>query len=867
MSKVVTKIVGGNLASIGLEEFVKFCMDKKSGITVALIEAELESVEASYKKSANKAEKAAALYGEIAVESVTDETSVAEQKPKEVVLVKGKSKAERIVEEKQALVNMSDEEKAAHARELRESVAKGQERAVANVKEERMLRALRGNDEHVNAVAKQVNQQIDTLVNNLRYNLGEHRVHITNIVPFTKEVEGKTIVAPDKYGRIGYVDVLFPRGYAAIKVRNVQEESWEWYDFSSFNFNQNKSRRNAKWNAPMPASGMEHNLEIGSGIMRLMIRKDKEGKAYLRLPVDFNNKTKESYDILRTSDVRWGLPNSGNNGNVEAALTAMLQYYWEQLELENVNNRNDFDASCMNCRNLQWIQIKNGVDDDIEARDKKSPVILSQSTTDESRQMGQYVKQGYCHVYEEFVDEEAVETLNRLSKEERQWYDIEVVDPKTGMARIDRRYQSQDEIVVGGKPIKTREVRASFTESRCKSCPFYHKNAFKGEHSIGHAKVEKREELLAKGSTKEEKAAIRETKQYKKPYVQTHWTSRARAGRQAFETLIATEGNKLEWVLGFPAEVAEGKHVFGIRVKGIGGVNVYFSEEFVEKNMSQADYTYLPPTEAYDKSEAHFNKLINMVFYAAFNREKMSRENYESVCELVYGDAMKQEMSDKHQKRWDTAVYWFEQSIEWAKQKLEMKNRPEFTKKFYAGIEGYIAEKGLEVSPEEVDLQALGVYEIHIEDVIGELLLRVDEGGLKDGYEGMFEDFGLERGYEDLNPEEFIRYMDDSAVSYATEALMTGGEFVIVGGVKQENFTAEVEFARDYYGVGSDDEEKDYSTEKELVAGALQIILNRQVGSFLYGVLRAEDKHSEFLNLNICEDALVYIAEQAKLID
>lgn len=843
------QIAGAKIVETTVEEFVAFCMDKKTGITVTVLDAELTKLHVEFKKSAPKAEKAALLFEKLAeeVEKAVAfvETTVAANHKEEENTVKPMSEEEALnYKNRKALENSPLLRKTSH------QIMEGEKH------------------EYVNPVGVKVDQQINEIVAGFYRRLGEHKVTILSVVPFlSTDAQGNAFSKPDQYNRIGYVDVLLPAGYASVRIRNKEEKRWDWYDFQDFNYNQLASRKAAKWNLPMPATpDHKFNLELGSGVLRLAIRKNAIGKAYVRMPVDYNEYNGQYEDIFRTSDIRWGRPNSANNGNVEAALTAGLQFYWEQLVMENPENRQDFDASCMNCRNLQWFRMKDGVTDDIESEDTKSTAILNQPNVEELAQVGSFIKQGYCTKRKFFVDEEAVKTINKLTQEERRYYDVEVFDRETGESRVEQRFQGRDEILVAGKPVKVREVRAEMTRETCRTCPFYHKNAYKGENAIGNERVAKREEMLSKAKTESEKSAIKSTPWYKNPFVQTHWSSRARAGRQMFETLMAVNGEKVEWVPGFPADVAQGKHVFGVRVAGIGGVNVYFSDAIIE-NMSQEEFFFKPSVEEFDAVEAAFNKMVGMIYFAAFNRDKMTASSFMQVTQLVYVEGKPEGITEKQSDRWDGAVYWFEQSLDWAKQREEAKNRAPFTTKFYAGIEHYIAEKGLEVSPWEIDLQARGVREIHVEDLISETLMRVEEGGLKVGYEGMFEYFGLEKGYEDLNPEEFIRFLDDTARDYVTDSLITGEEFVIVGGIKEDEYTAEVQFARDHYGVGSDDKADDFFRERKLVAGALQAILAREVNGLLYGVNRAADKVEEFMSLQVAEDVLVYIAEHAGLLN
>jgi hypothetical protein len=603
--------------------------------------------------------------------------------------------------------------------------------------------------------------------------------------------------------------------------------------------------------------GMVHNLELGSGVIRLAIREDAANEVYVRMPMDKGKEEGVFFDVFRTSNIRWGRPNSANNGNLEAGLTAALRFFWKELKMENPENRNDFDASCMNCRNMDWFGMKDGVNDDLDAENPKSTRILNQPDVETLAQHGSHITQAFCTKRKFFVDADAVEMINALTSEERRYYDVEVIDELTGEVRIEQRFQGRDEVIVAGKPVKIRDIRVESTRELCRTCPFYHKNAYKGEEQVGKEIVEAREKLASKAKSETERAAANNAR----VFVNEYWTTRARAGRQAFETLV-DKGDGAKWMVGFPAQVTDNMdHVMDVRVSGIG-VNVYFGDELMG-SMSNEDFAFIPEVETFDAKEAAFNKMVGMIYYAAFNRDRMSADKFEIVSKMVFVDGMPEGYTARHAERWDNAVNWFTQSLEWAAERLAAQSRPDFARKFFAGIEGYMAAKGLTETP---DLQKLGVKEIHIEDVLSETMFRIAEGGLLNGYEEMFEEFGLERGYEDLEPKDFIRFVDESAIEYILEGLVSGSEFVIVGGKKKYELDAEEALAQEVFGVKDRYADINITEDAELLTDTMQLMLQRQVNSLLYGVNRSADKVEAFDELNVCEEALFYIAQNAGLL-
>jgi hypothetical protein len=835
-----TLFVGGTtMITTNRKEFVAFVMDKTSGMTVADIKSELTKLSVSFPSKAKKEVLAGMLFD--ALEVLTAEVEAASAAGE--TLVAEENQTNNIEEEKE----MTNEQTV--AKELMEAQKRQNQKAMDNSRILKKEMAIRVSDHgYVNPISAKVNAQIKEMVARYFANLGEFRVEILRYVP----------VQNDRFNRVGYVDVQFPANYASLWFWNDLEKRREWYDFVEFNYNQMVGRE--KWSLPWNPAGMIHNVELGTGIIRLGVRKDANGELYVRLPMD---KMKDGgfSDVFRTSDIRWGRANSANNGNIEAALTAAIRFYAQTLKMENPENRNDFDASCMNCRNMTWFGMKDGVDDDLhiavgadEITDNpKSTRILNQPDVETLAQHGSHITQAYCTKKKFFVDAEAVEMINKLTQEERRYYDVEVIDPITGEVRIEQRFQGRDEVIVAGKAVKIRDIRVESTRETCRTCPFYHKNAYKGENQVGNEIVEAREKLAEKATTESAKSAARKAK----VYVNEYWTTRARAGRQSFETNI--DG---QWIPGFPAQVTDDMNkVYDIRVAGIG-VNVYFGDA-MNAAMSNQDLAFLPGVEEFNAVEAAFNRMVNVIYYAAFNRDKMSKSKFEDVLTLIYVQGKPEGLTERQSERWDTAVHWFEESLEWAKQREAAKNRPDFAKKFFAGIDGYMAAKGLTEAP---DLMALGVREVHIEDVLFETINRVVKGSLKDGYEKMFEDFHLEKGYEDLEPKDFIRFLDDKAMDYVLDCLADGNEYVVVGGKKDIEMDDEEKYAIEYFG--AEDQYKKVKVEEDagLVADTLQLMFQRQINGLLYGINRSEDKVDAFSELNVAEEVLYYIAEHAGLL-
>lgn len=760
---------------------------------------------------------------------------------------------------------MNKKQKAAEIKKINKAIKESQPQAKKNVEDDKFLMKLSNKSEHrVDVVSQQIKNQIEETVDKYYSNLGEFRVDILDYVP----------VENAGYNRVGYVDIQMQPGYAEVGIWMEEEKKKFWYDFCEFNYNQTVPRRDEdKWGLPWNANGMVHNLELGTGIIRLWVRKDDSGEFYVRLPMDKGRGKDEFYDIIHTSDIRWGRPNSANNGNFEAAVTAALRFYLKTLKMENPQNRYDIDPSCMKCRNMDWFGTRDGLDDDMHlsvrpAKEKgeeeafvnpKSRRILNAPDVEALRHHGTHITQAFCNKRKFFVDADAVGVVNGMNKEGRKWYTVEVIDEITGEVRLEQRYQGADEVLLGGQAKKVSKIREVLTQDVCNSCLFFHKNEHKGEHQLGKEVVEVREKRAAKAKNDQERANAYRSRVWTNDY----WATRARAGRQMFETLLDVDGKQV-WVQGFPSEVTKDMDkVLDIRVAGIG-VNVYFGDRMMSK-MANPDFAYTPAIEVFDSKKAEFEKAVSMIYYAVFHRKDMDRDKFEQVNRMVFVTGMPEGVTEDQAKRWEKAVETFKKSLQWAAERIAAATRPAFTQKFFAGMVDYMKAKGL---TEEPDLQALGVKEIHIEDVLADIIYRMGDNKLHDMDDiRMMKEFGMETGFEDHDPKDFVRYLEISGSEDVMDALVDGYEFVIVGG-REDVEKADGEDIAHQYGI------KDkfaaaveaLANDAGLVADTLQLMLQRQINGVIYGVNYAEDKAEAFLQLKItAEDVLEYIAQHTKL--
>lgn len=676
------------------EEAIAMVLDRKTGLTVADIEANLNALGVSYKKKDLKEVKASILIDAVSSQFVSspamDETSVAEEKQEEEVVM---TNEERVEKELIAMTNQKN------LRALENSkILKGNEDAFMMKKEV---------VPHVNPIVKEVRSYLKESVRRYEKNLGEIKVMVAGIEFFDK---------PMSYGRIGAMTVYVPRDYATISVWNQEEQKFEDKEFTEYDLNQFQ----------LPKSFEPY--AAGTGVLTLAIKEDNNGRLKVNLP-KVKGKNNVYYDRMKTRDVRFGLANSANNRNLEAALTAFLQVFTGEFEQGNPENRHDLEPSCTTCRYATSLQAKDGVDDDLLMEDKNSRHVLQNLGTDVIGQYGNIQPNLYCSVLRKLVDEEAVEEANRASAMEKDYF----IDEDGN-----HQWPSSNQVIIAGKPRNVSDIRKEGTKDLCLSCPFYHGNVFKGEARATKDRVEAKENGT---------------------FSTAFWTTPAMVNRQVVETLVV-EGKAKTWVTKFPGEV-EGPQAF--RVKGIG-VNVYGTNEI----MAHADPEFVAPVEAFDEFKNEIMKKINQIFYAAFNLNKLDLEQAEYVFELALKKPLDlpQDLSTK----WDRATGMLKQSLIWDEERTQNAARPDFTRHFFTS-----EQDGSEV--------------IEVADVMGEKLYRKSEDVSNyQTMEELVESDSIDRNmyinnvYNDLSASEFARYLDEGAVDIVFAVIEEGMRFHLVGG-------------------------------------------------------------------------------------
>lgn len=403
---------------------------------------------------------------------------------------------------------------------------------------------------------------------------------------------------PDQYNRIGTVTVTVPAGYMEIKVWDNVDRKFVWHEFESYNYDQMKATA--------------RRLTAGSGFLTLTITETKDGKVQVRMPKTKGKNSDVYYDVFRTKDVRFGVSHTDNNVNLQAAIMAFLQVLIGEFVQANPMNRNGYSEHCGNCRHNVYLPMHDGLAEEYENKMSSQDVI-------DTVQYGSRMPQWVCGVYGDFTDVDAIENANEAGA-----FSITQYTDNEGVVKQLRH----DEILIDGAPVKLYNIRKEGTIERCGGCAFYHKNERKPENALASEKMNAKEGQ----------------------YVSAYWTERADHSRMPIQVLVGSE-----WVTGNPGEIEEGTE---FRIKGIGGVNVYASEEV----LAIADMSFVAPVEEYNEVEAKGAKLVNIIHQAANNFDQVDEKTLDAVFGLIE-NTDKDTLSVPLQRRLDRAVERLAQTI------------------------------------------------------------------------------------------------------------------------------------------------------------------------------------------------------------
>ena len=765
------------------EDIFQFVMDKGNKVTVPMIEEALLDMVVAFKKKDAKETKASFFaralemdmdeYVPEVVAPAVDESPAADIKSEEEVIMEELNLASIV-----KAGGITEEQKAANRRMLERSGGENFNPTARNVK-------MTEEPDALHQMLAKVNAAKDQYVRNV----GEHAIIVESITFYPErkeatreEVRNRHYIRENKLKNgsimrfVGEVTVRLPEGYAQIKI-----------------WNKDKINSKGKKGAPefVDFVGVDVNLAKqrynmrkgfakGTGLVTLSIYEfvSADGTVsdvQVSLPTE-KGKDGTRYPIFQTSDVRY-------------IRTKDAAYVDEPLYVRD--NNEHFNAQVTAMVQLFINEFRQAHPDNHNGYDKTNCVHMvrfgvkdgvSDDLNTESKKNRVILEQPDVMQLASVGSEQP----NTYCMVKDEWLDLDAKRILNEAERMERgvqaldakddelRYQRHDEIVVAGKLVKRNTVVKSYIEKTCAACPFYCGNSPKSEAQVAKEKAE------APGM-----------------YVNPFYRERPKANAQAVQTLVV-KGDHAEWVTKYPYEaLEEGLDIIGVRVKG-AGMTVYASDDVLEV----MDPEYVVPVEEFDARHANVMKLVNQIFHAAFNLDTLTEEH----AEYIFNLEKPEDITESESKRWDMAIQFLAQSLVWAEEREAARNIKPFARKFFQG-------------------RVKGAVELPVDEVMGDTMYRAKTGQL-----------GWGLGYEDLNPTEFVRYLDEVAMDKVYEVIKHGTAFSIVQG------------------------EQGTKKDVELAAGALQEMLQRELGFvFIKGVRRDADPEKALATLGICKEVKDYI--------
>lgn len=802
------------MVTTSAQEFVSFIMDKSTGMTVARVEAELDALGVVYRKKDKKEAKAQLWFDALAEQPAAGETPAAETITKE------------------ESVNMH--EKIAAVRATREFIKEGQAKARINIEKSREIEAMRGGHGE-NASLLDMLAKVNAARERYFARVGEHKVLLEGIEFYAaKEDASREEVKEKKVARIHKLPSgtdMHILGEAIIQVPDnfMQIKRWDknavnskgglgapvFIDFDGYDVNLTKGPYN------MRQGLADGDNRLALNIIEFVGTDGVSSGLQVSLPEE-KGKDGRKWPIFKTNDIRMvktsnaaeldePLYTEDNNSQFNAQVTALVRLHAGEQTVANVRNNHAFDTTW--CVNMTRFNTKDGVTDDLESASRKSRYILEQPDTMQSNTVGPEQPQRWCTVTNEWIDMEAVQVLNAADKQERAYG----MDPKTG----EQRFQSAKEIIWNGQLVEKSTVRDDITAKHCAACPFFCGNTPRDEKKVAAEKV-----------------ALRETGA--SDYVNSFYRQRARAEGQAIETLMGDEHVAHNWLLGAPGEVDGVVHQ--VRVRS-AAMSVYASDELIASMEDNGILDYVPPVEAFDSVTDDFNKKVDWIFAAAFRPMELTEEQLAKVASLEQPEGI----SQYQERRWNTAMEWYEKSKGWAVEREAQANTLPYYQHFFTGV---VATRRVYFEHFELGekvpfiTRPAKMVELHIDDVMAEKLEKAshsDFASMEDlmdlegnTYNARRNDY-IHAVYDDLTNAEFVRHLDDNARNYVDDVIENNTYYTIVGGS-----------ARD----------------KALAAGAMQELLqNEMQWTWLKGIRRDENPLEALIEAAISEEAKAYIVE------
>lgn len=573
----------------------------------------------------------------------------------------------------------------------------------------------------------------------------------------------------------------------------------------------------------------------GQGILTLPIIEGKDGLVTVKLPMTRAEKDGKVsfYPVFKSRRNNTDFFTDKTNEAIDGLLTAAARLLRTEWVKANPQNRGGINESCKNCAFVKYFPIKDGVTDDLEtdkgtleditkgiqtgrvSQDFSSARWIQQQSIDELANNGQFIPQHYCPIMESYVSKEATFEFNKLSQA-----DANHVEQEDGSYV----YVPAGKAYVSGRAMDYNEYLDNELENIASSCSHYHMNEQKDDHMVANETVDAREEAgrNADGS-------------FKYVSVDRYFRTRSQAGRLLVQTKV---GNT--WVNSFPGELDANTKVNGLRVYGLQGYRMNLSNKALIQFAQNEGLDYVPAMEERDADKFLFNTILRGSYATLFNNNATEKDIKEVEAYVLETPAHISAMFANHpegarlEEKWNKMVAFYNRKLGWRNNQT----RKDFKVKFF----GQVAEGRRVFGEDAGDFSPAALLYDFKWNQENENVLHTSGGTLIDYTGGSItiNENGEEKElvYGGVTASEFVRSVDAEKAQQLIEYVLTTGREVAFEADVNANIT---------------------EGDVELLAGALQILLQRELNRYVWAVRQEQEADRREKMSFLSDEAKVYI--------